>query len=125
VGIGDPVQAPADLPDVVAVRVRCRADGVTLVIVSYTVLAGNTESFLREMAAVGRSRRRTGAVGWGVYADTASSNRYIETFTIRSWSEHLAQHHDRQTGLDAAIALRARGLLAEPPEIVHAVAQAP
>jgi predicted MFS family arabinose efflux permease/quinol monooxygenase YgiN len=98
------------------------ADATTLVIATYTVLPDHTDAFLAEMKHVRRSRRRTGAINWGVYVDIAETNRFIETFTVRSWSEHLAQHHERQTGLDNAIELRVHRLLAEPPQIAHAVA---
>ncbi|MFG2304497.1 MFS transporter [Actinacidiphila glaucinigra] len=98
------------------------ADSTTLVIIEYRVRPGNAAAFLAEMGHVGRSRLRTGAFRWGIYADTASPDRLIETFLVRSWSEHMAQHHERQTGLDNAVEARARNLLAEPPQVVHAVA---
>jgi predicted MFS family arabinose efflux permease len=98
------------------------ADSTTLVIVEYRVRPGNTAAFLAEMDHIGRSRQRTGAFSWGLYADVASPDRLIETFLVRSWSEHLAQHHERQTGLDSAMEARARNLLTEPPQVVHAVA---
>lgn len=98
------------------------ADSTTPVIVEYRVRPGNTAAFLAEMDHVGRSRQRTGAFSWGLYADTASPDRLFETFLVRSWSEHLAQHHERQTGLDSAMEARARNLLTEPPQVVHAVA---
>jgi hypothetical protein len=77
------------------------------------------------MRRVERSRRRTGATSWGLYQDAADPTRFIETFTVASWSEHLAQHHDRYTGLDHEFETRARSLLAAPPRITHALAAPP
>jgi Transmembrane secretion effector len=37
-------------------------------------------------------RRRDGASRWGVYRDTEHPARYIETFIVESWAEHLRQH---------------------------------
>jgi hypothetical protein len=50
------------------------------------------------MRRVELSRRRTGAVTWGLYQDSADPTRFIETFLASSWSEHLAQHHALHRG---------------------------
>lgn len=71
------------------------------------------------------SRRRTGATSWGLYQDAAEPGRFVETFTVASWVEHLAQHHDRYTGLDLEFQSRAERLLAGPPRITHALATPP
>lgn len=36
--------------------------------------------------------RRDGGSRWGVYYDTEHSTRYLETFIVESWAEHLRQH---------------------------------
>lgn len=58
---------------------------------------------------------------WGLYQDTELPRRFLETFTVTSWSEYLAQHHSRYTGLDHEFETRARGLVAEPPRITHVI----
>jgi hypothetical protein len=37
-------------------------------------------------------RRRDGALEWGVYQDVADPRRWLETFLVESWVEHLRQH---------------------------------
>jgi hypothetical protein len=85
----------------------------------------NAAAFRRAMGHVQLSRRRTGATSWGLYQDAADPARFVETFTVGSWGEHLAQHHGRYTGSDHEFETRARSLLAEPPRITHALAHPP
>ena len=40
-----------------------------------------------------------GAFAWGVFEDTADEMRYVETFMVESWLEHLRQH-ERVTEAD-------------------------
>ncbi|MFI9584228.1 MFS transporter [Streptomyces sp. NPDC052236] len=98
------------------------ANGPVLVSVSYRVAAGNRAAFTDCMAHVARSRRRTGALTWGLYQDGNELGRFIENYLVASWSEHLAQHHSRLTGTDRRYEERARRLLVEgtAPEVTHA-----
>jgi quinol monooxygenase YgiN len=96
-------------------------DGPVLVLVDYTVDEETSEAFRAAMQHVERSRRRTGATTWGLYQDAEHPSRFLETFTLASWSEHLAQHHSRYTGLDREFETRARGLVTEPPRVTHAI----
>ncbi|MGH7618163.1 MAG: MFS transporter, partial [Gemmatimonadaceae bacterium] len=73
--------------------------GPVLVTVEYTVTAANAGEFLDAMADYGRLRRRDGAYWWGVFQDVSAADRYIETFLVDSWAEHLRQH-DRSTAAD-------------------------
>jgi predicted MFS family arabinose efflux permease len=101
------------------------SDGPVLVVAEYTVDPAEAAVFRQAMDHVERSRRRTGATTWGLYQDAAEPARFVETFTVASWAEHLAQHHDRYTGLDHEFETRARRLVAEPPRITHALAFPP
>ena len=47
------------------------------------------------MRYVERHRRRTGAYRWGLFRDLAEPDRFVETFVVSSWAEHLRQHHRR------------------------------
>jgi predicted MFS family arabinose efflux permease len=96
-------------------------DGPVLVQVDYEVSAENAGAFVRAMAQVEHSRRRTGATTWGLYQDAARPERFIETFTLSSWSEHLAQHHARYTGVDREFEVTSRALLLSPPQVTHAL----
>ncbi|MFJ6381218.1 MFS transporter [Kitasatospora sp. NPDC092039] len=96
-------------------------DGPVLVTVTYLVREGKAPAFVTAMRKVEASRRRTGAVAWGLYRDTARPERYVETFTVTSWSEHCAQHHGRYTGADHAFETDARTLLTRDPSVTHAM----
>ncbi|MFI9272089.1 MFS transporter [Kitasatospora sp. NPDC052896] len=87
------------------------SDGPVLVTVEYHVPADRAEEFITAMGPVGRSRRRTGAVDWGLYQDGAHPDVYLEAFLVASWDEHLRQHGGRLTGFDRDAEQRARALL--------------
>lgn len=65
--------------------------------IDYTVDSDQHEAFLNAMAGLRRSRLRTGATRWGVYADPDQPTRFVEQFELGSWQAHLEQHHDRLT----------------------------
>jgi quinol monooxygenase YgiN len=94
-------------------------DGPVLVTVRYAVSEENAMEFVRAMAAVGRSRRRTGAIGWDLYRDGANPETFVEIFTVASWDEHLRQHGGRLTGSDRKAEERARLLTRGQAEIEH------
>ncbi|MGW0816614.1 MFS transporter [Streptomyces viridiviolaceus] len=98
------------------------ADGPVLVSVTYRVAPEDWACFADRMKHVARSRRRTGALTWGLYQDGGDPDRFIENYLVASWSEHLAQHHGRLTATDRRFELEARRLLATgtAPEVTHA-----
>ncbi|MET7275336.1 MFS transporter [Streptomyces flaveolus] len=98
------------------------ADGPVLVSVTYRVPPENRAVFTGRMRNVARSRRRTGALTWGLYQDGANPERFIEKYLVASWLEHLAQHHSRLTANDRRFEEQARHLLVEgtAPEVTHA-----
>ncbi|MEZ0111493.1 putative MFS family arabinose efflux permease [Catenulispora sp. EB89] len=98
-------------------------DGPVMVTVEYLVPEENAEAFRRAMARLERTRRRTGATTWGLYRDPEQTDRYQETFTVRSWAEHMAQHHERYTGSDQEAEADARALAERTPEVRHALMQ--
>lgn len=68
------------------------ADSPVLVVVAYEVREEAEDDFLRALRLVARVRRRTGATDWSVYRDADKPHRFIETFVLPSWDEHLRQH---------------------------------
>ncbi|MET8625793.1 MFS transporter [Kitasatospora sp. NPDC004669] len=96
-------------------------DGPVLVTVTYRVAGADSSAFVRAMGAVEASRRRTGAIGWGLYRDATEPNRFIEVFTVTSWAEHRAQHHERYTGIDREFERTAREFVRSEPVVTHAV----
>ena len=81
-------------------------DGPVLVITSYRVLPENEEAFLSAVAALGRSRQRTGAAMWQIFRSVEQESTFVETFVVRSWGEHMHQHYTRLTGQDQLIEQR-------------------
>ena len=79
-----------------------RHEGPVLVTVEYRIEPGDRGQFLAAMDQLGDERRRNGAYGWGVFEDSASEGRMLETFLVESWLEHLRQH-ERVTGADRAL----------------------
>ena len=74
-------------------------------------------------AALGRRKKRYGAFRWDLFRDPAQPERYLETFLVASWTEHLRQH-DRVTGEVRELEERVRRLLAEgtEPIVTHLLA---
>ncbi len=72
---------------------------------------------------VGRARRRTGAVRWFVYRDANRPQRFIETFVVPSWEEHIRQH-GRRTAADASLQQSLRAVLVQgtEPVVAHFIA---
>jgi MFS family permease len=67
-------------------------DGPVLITVEYEVDPADAARFVPAMEELGRIRRRDGAFRWNLYADLERPRRYLETFVVDSWSEHLRQH---------------------------------
>jgi MFS family permease len=82
------------------------ADGPVLITVEYRVPAHNTRAFLEAMEAMQTFRRREGSLSWGLFRDLADPDRYVETFIVATWAEHMRQHA-RVTVEDQAIEERA------------------
>jgi MFS family permease len=95
-------------------------EGPVLVTVEYRVNRDQAEEFLEAIHEYGRIRRRDGAYRWGVYRDLEEADRYVETFLIRSWAEHLRQH-ERSTKADREVEERLRTYVAGVPRVRHLV----
>jgi predicted MFS family arabinose efflux permease/quinol monooxygenase YgiN len=95
-------------------------DGPVLVLIEYRVAAADAEAFAKAARRLGRIRRRDGAVRWGLFRDVADPDRFVETYVVDSWAEHLRQH-ERFTQADADV----RDLVTsfhtgqEPPTVSH------
>jgi MFS family permease len=98
--------------------------GPVLVTVEYFIDPARAGEFARAMQDVKRILRRDGATRWGLFADTARPGRYLETFLVESWAEHMRQHA-RVTNEDRAAQDRARSfhVADAPPAVTHLVAE--
>ena len=95
-------------------------DGPVLVTVEYFVEAQHTRPFVHAMQEYERVRRRDGASRWGLYHDTEVADRYVETFVVGSWAEHLRQHA-RVTQADRTLEDRVNSLLRDQPRVQHLI----
>lgn len=66
-------------------------------------------------------RLRDGASSWSIFEDPSQSGRFLETFLVAPWTEHLRQHQ-RVTHADYVLQARVIALLQEEPEIAHFIA---
>jgi MFS family permease len=79
--------------------------GPVLVILEYQVDPADTRPFLKAMHTLSAIRRRDGAIRWGVFQDIADPGRFVETYVVETWIEHLRQH-ERLTKADRDIERR-------------------
>jgi MFS family permease len=98
--------------------------GPVLVTVEYQVLLEHRKAFLTALNRLGRERRRDGAYAWGLFEDTAEPGRFLETFLVESWLEHLHQH-ERVTNADHVLQEQVHRLLKGMPTIKHLISAAP
>src|SRR5258708_24892316 len=77
--------------------------GPVLVTVEYSIDPVDAAEFIAAMREMRRIRRRDGAVRWGLFEDAAKPGRYLESFLVQSWGEHLRQH-ERITVSDPELA---------------------
>jgi MFS family permease len=96
-------------------------DGPVLITVEYRVPAERAGDFLEAMDAMRMFRRREGAVRWDLFRDLAEPDRYLETFVVLSWGEHMRQHA-RVTVEDQAIEARAFLQEGVAPVAAHLIA---
>jgi MFS family permease len=94
--------------------------GPVLVTVEYRIDPERAVAFAQAMADVERTRRRDGAIQWGLFVDSADECRYVEVFLAASWIEHLRQHA-RATVADREVDRRAQAfhIADTPPVISH------
>jgi predicted MFS family arabinose efflux permease len=96
-----------------------RDRGPVLVTVEYRLGAEkDREALLAALEKLSHERRRDGAYVWGVFEDSAVKLRFLETFQVESWLEHLRQH-ERVTNADRILQERISQLLVQAPEVRH------
>lgn len=82
-------------------------DGPVLVTVEYRIEPACAHDFVHAMSAMRIIRRRDGASRWGLFRDVTEPGRYLETFVVASWAEHLRQY-ERLTVTDRSVEDRLR-----------------
>jgi MFS family permease len=98
-------------------------EGPVRVEVEYRVDPANAGAFVKAIGGLEPIRHRDGAVSWAVYEDPAHKGRYVETFVVESWLEHLRQH-ERITVGDRAVqeGIRRFHIAGTPPVVTHLIA---
>jgi predicted MFS family arabinose efflux permease len=95
--------------------------GPVMVTVEYHIDPKNREVFLAAFEEIERERKRGGAYAWGIFQDTADDGRFLETFMVDSWLEHLRQHK-RVTNADRVLENQARRFVRDKPTVTHFIA---
>ncbi len=93
-----------------------------LVTIEYRLArADDRQSFLSALDELQHERLRDGASSWGIFEDTSQSGRFLETFLVASWTEHLRQHQ-RVTNADYVLQEHIMQLLEGELQISHFIA---
>jgi len=96
--------------------------GPVLVTVEYLVAAERAREFAEAMREMRQQRLRDGALRWGLFHDPTSPSKYLETFLVESWAEHMRQH-ERVTVTDRLVEDRvlAFHIGEKPPVVSHLI----
>jgi len=94
--------------------------GPVLVQIEYRIVPELGPEFTQAMQPVRLIRRRDGAIRWSLWQDAAETGRYIETFVVANWAEHLRQHA-RATVADKTFQEKAASYHVgpQPPRVTH------
>jgi MFS family permease len=94
--------------------------GPVMVTVEYRIDIKHRHDFIVAIDRMSAERRRDGAYAWGVFEDAAEPGRFVETFLVESWLEHLRQHA-RVTQADRVLEDRVEALLLQPAKVTHLI----
>ena len=98
--------------------------GPVLVTVEYLIDPKDRHAFLTALEHLAGERRRDGAYAWGVFEDVAQRGRFVETFLVESWLEHLRQH-ERVTQADRKVQEQVDRFALETPKVTHLIGAEP
>lgn len=99
-------------------------EGPVLVTVEYRIDPARETEFRLAARRLKRGRLRSGARRWSLYSDMADPGRFIESFLVETWLEHLRQH-ERVTVNDRGIEEEVRAFHegSDPPKVNHFLAR--
>ncbi|MGK9171084.1 MFS transporter [Inquilinus limosus] len=96
--------------------------GPVMITVEYRIDPTDRDAFLAALDRFAGQRRRDGAFAWCVFEDAAEDRRFVETFMVESWIEHLRQH-ERITNADRVLQDAVhRFHVAGRPKVEHLIA---
>jgi MFS family permease len=98
--------------------------GPVLILVEYQIDPERSREFTLAMRRLRNTRLRDGAIRWDLFVDAANPQRYVESFVVESWLDHLRQH-ERITMADREVEelVRAFHLGDGQPLVTHLLAQ--
>jgi MFS family permease len=100
-------------------------EGPVLVTVEYRIdPKQDRDLFLAALERLSHERGRDGAYAWGVFEDTGERGRFLETFLVESWLEHLRQH-ERVTNADRVLEEHVHRFLVGTPKVRHLITAEP
>lgn len=108
-------------PTPVASREPNNDAGPVLVTVEYRISVEQREAFLAALERLSDERGRDGAYRWSVFEDIAEPGRFVETFLVESWLEHLRQH-ERVTNADRVLEEQVHRFARSTPKVTHLAA---
>jgi MFS family permease len=99
-------------------------EGPVLVSIDYHIDPAQAQAFVQAIRQLGFTRRRDGALRWGIFSDIALPGRYRESFVVESWGVYL-QQRERFTVADRDIEshVLAFHCNVEPPVVSHFIAE--
>lgn len=97
-------------------------EGPVLVTIEYRINPADEKAFTIAIHQLRSIRLRDGAIRWGIFQDITDASRFVETFVVESWLEHLRQH-ERFTKSDRLIQQRVRAFHQgdQPPKTSHMI----
>jgi MFS family permease len=122
-GVGIDLTPSLHWPAPIISREIDRDRGPVLVTVEYRITPTDRDTFLAALGRLSRERRRDGAYAWGLFEDAAEDGRFVETFLVQSWLEHLRQH-ERVTNADRVLQEAVARFAAES-KVSHLIAVEP
>lgn len=98
--------------------------GPVMITVEYRIASDKRDAFLAAVRFLSHERQRDGAYAWDIFEDATQDGRFLETFFVASWLEHLRQHQ-RVTNADRVLqeTIRQFGSSIEP-KVSHFIAAA-
>jgi MFS family permease len=114
----------AHWPEPVVVVEPKPEQGPVLVQIEYWIDPNQAREFRRVMRDLRRVRRRDGASRWALFRDPAEPGRFVESFLVETWAEHLRQHaRATESDRDVEERIRAFHIGVEQPAITHLIAE--
>ncbi len=93
--------------------------GPVMVTVEYTIDPARGKEFTEAISEQGIRRKRDGAFTWHVFCDLANPSKYVESYMVETWGEHVRQH-ERTINADIPVEKRVDAFhIGDKPKVRH------